>query len=424
VSKKIADVVAAPMHPHTIKYLQKGHPWVTKDSFSSVFPKEALMLRPKQQNNDGHYVLMHDPAHQQIKARLWKYAPGQWMGYTKGAFKHDLSQRLVLALNKRIESGVIKDRENWYWCFGEADQLPGLHIVYLKNVLWVQFYAHFWKRWQRDLIALLDELIREHFANEKIIPPKILALQMRVESNDKTEAPLVMMEWSTWKKIEGPIEWNITEQQIQLKLTMGERYDGGIYTDMAHVRSLLPLELADKKNVLNLFCYTGAFSLWALKNKAAQVFSVDLSAWALERLEENIALNANIFGENCDKRNHSWRVSVSQSLHNLVQNNISIDTIICDPPPISSDGQKKQTAIEMYRQLLPTMAKVLAPKGTIIMISNLHHQTRAQWEKAIAPLLEKSGLKIEKRFQLGGDCPTISGFPEGDYLKILMLKKI
>ncbi len=410
--KKPPQVIPVVVHPHTLKYLKKGHPWVTKDTYTIDFPKQAFLVRPKLTENNGHFLLLHDPNHQQVKARLWKFHPGQWVGYTQGAMIYDLKERLYSAILKRIDLKIPEERQNWYWAFGEADQLPGLHILILGEVIWVQFYAHYWAKLQKDLVILIHQIMKEMVKKEWLKTPKFLALQLRLESVEEKKSPLKIMHWQTWQPVKEQIHWNVQEGPIHFKLSMGDRYDLGIYTDMAQVRKQLDPALVKGKKVLNLFCYTGAFSLWALYHGAQEVYSVDLSTWALECLEENLELNIKMNSLTAEHKlqHHTWRVTAAAAILNFKQKNELVDLIICDPPAISSDGRKKQTASAFYKKMIPDMRNILSKKGSLLLMSNVHGTVKSSWDKGMRPYLK-----------LSGDCPIMSAFPEGDYLKVYKL---
>ncbi len=177
----------------------------------------------------------------------------------------------------------------------------------------------------------------------------------------------------------------------------------------------------NESEVLNLYSYTGAYSLWALKLGAKFVTSVDLSPKYIEWLQQNVALNPELN----HNRHEALIVSVDEALSELKTKNKFFDLVICDPPSSSSDGEKRTSAIKSYKDLLSKMDRVLKPGGKIIAFLNTHQVTQEKFERTLKDyLLElKFNYKMSTRLQLGQDCPTLKGFPEGSYLKGIVLEK-
>lgn len=194
-----------------------------------------------------------------------------------------------------------------------------------------------------------------------------------------------------------------------------------LYTDMSHIRERIKPYLSEKTKFLNLFSYTGAFSLWALKNKAEDVVSVDLSPKYIEWLQNNLELNAELD----HKKHQAMIMSVEDALDSLAKEGRSFNVILSDPPSSSSDGNKRTSAISNYKDLLMRMNKVLDVGGVMIVFLNTHQVTAQKFERVITDNLKELKLNyvIRDRLRLGGDCPTLKGFPEGDYLKGLILEK-
>ncbi len=212
----------------------------------------------------------------------------------------------------------------------------------------------------------------------------------------------------------------VNEFGVDYKVELGKSYDCGLYTDMAQVRKELKKDFENAQSVLNLYSYTGAFSLYALKNEAKEVVSVDLSEPYLSALEENIESNR------LDKNSHTtMRMSCKEALGNLVGSEKSFDLIISDPPSSSSDGNKRTNALKDYEHELPKIAKLLSRNGKACVFLNTRGITRNKFEKKILEIIQNKGLKlkVEKTLGLSGDCPNLKGFPEGSYLKGLVLSR-
>lgn len=396
------------VHPVSAKMLRKGHPWVIKDKFTERFhPRDRFIVAKDKRRPFA--LLIHDPRHDRVKARLWS-AKGDFAGQIRN-FRKDLSQRIQAAVNKRAQKGIKKRRQNYYLVFGEADRLPGVHVQVFGSELLIQFYSFFWEHYE-DLF--IEQILKAAASQiDEDISKANIWTQRRAKDANSQEKAVSLDPNCSFRKVE------VEEFGVKYLVELGKRYDCGLYTDMASVRSFLRSDFQQAKSVLNLYSYTGAFSLFALKNRADQVVSVDLSREYLDILEKNIELN-----EDLDSSKHACMdMSAKEALNRLISEQAGFDLIISDPPSASSDGSKRSNALQDYEKELPKMAKLLAEGGKICVFLNTKKIGRAKFEKKILDIVDKNslGLKVEKRLGLAEDCPALKGFPEGSYLKGLAL---
>lgn len=394
------------VHPVSVKLLKQGHPWVTADTFSNRFPRNEEFVIATDDKKRAIALLINDPFHKSIKGRVWSTK----FPFDREAlhFTASIQARIDNALVKREAMKELKERENYYLVFGEADQLPGLFILKLQDRILIQFYTGFWTRYK----GILQTTIQEHFP--EITDDKVW-FQTRGETQQFQKLPQNSADQGKRE------EFHLQEYGVQYWIRLGGQYDHGLYTDMSHIRERIKPYLNEQTKFLNLFSYTGAFSLWALKNKAEEVVSVDLSPKYIEWLQNNLELNPDL-----DHTKHQAMVkSVDDALEELQSQNRRFNVILCDPPSSSSDGNKRTSAISNYKNLLSSMDKILDVNGKLIVFLNTHQVTAQKFERVISDNLKELKLNyvIRDRLKLGSDCPTLKGFPEGDYLKGLILEK-
>ena len=390
------------LHPATLKHAKKGHPWVTEDSFTKDFPRKENLLIGKNPNGDEKLFLLHDPAHKKVKARIWEI--GTDLPESANGFVRAFGIRLEESFLRRKSVLEKLQRDNFYLCFAEADGIPGLMIQKFGNVALIQIYSDFWFFFKNDIRRLVKTHCRTHFPEvDKFI------FQQRKTSDsvnfDSLENKLT--------------EITIKEFGINYHLRFDYRYDIGIYSDMASIRKKLTNEFRNADSVLNLYSYTGAFSLFALSHGATDVHSVDLSNDYIKWLEKNLELNPELNTEN----HHSKIMSVEKALKQYIAEGKKFDLIICDPPSFSSDGRKSQSALKSYDKLIPMMEECLSAKGRIVAFLNTHHVLRKKFNERIEQLAHKSSLKVTKGLRMEEDCISLGGFPEGDYLKGMLLER-
>jgi 23S rRNA (cytosine1962-C5)-methyltransferase len=394
------------IHPVSIKLLRQGHPWITADNFSKRFPRSSEFVVAYDDRKRPMALLMHDPLHRTIKARLWsKKFPfdREVQHFTAG-----IQGRLDLAFERRAVQKELKERENYYLVFGEADQLPGLFIIRLKDRVLIQFYTSFWNRYKSIIQTTIQEVYPE-------IKDENIWFQLRGETKELQKLPQNSVDSSRRD------EFHLSEFGIQYLIRLGSSYDHGLYTDMSSIRHTLSKIIQKDSSLLNLFSYTGAFSLWAMKLGATNVVSVDLSPKYIEWLQQNLALNPEL--------NHTGHQAITSSvddaLTELRKTDKTFDVIICDPPSSSSDGEKRTSAIKAYSELLGKMDSLLNPGGKLVLFLNTHQVTQDKFDRVMKEYLSelKLNYKLYCRLHLGQDCPTLKGFPEGSYLKGIVLEK-
>lgn len=389
------------LHPISNKYIRQGHPWVTLDEYSKKFARHEQFIVSK-----GHTALLiHDPDHNQIRARVWSLT-GNFEEQIR-RFPNELEKRINEAIEKRTKNNF--ERENFYLCFGESDRLPGLFIQKLGDHLLIQYFAFYWQKYSKDIVKILQDSMQEYY-KEKFIPENIW-IQMRA---GKQEAP------TCFNKGQSFSEFTLKEFGLNYKIKLGDTYDHGLYTDMAAIRQQTTSFIGGAKTFLNLYSYTGAYSLFALSLGVAEVHSVDLSKKYLNWLEENLELNS------LEGNHHSHLGSVKEKLNAFSKEGLKFDAILSDPPSSSSDGKKKTNAINSYKRELPLMCELLNKGGHLIVFLNTHQVSPRKFQQKILDILKEKKLKLKviKTLRLSQDCPTHKGFPEGDYLKGIVLQKL
>lgn len=377
------------------------------DKFTDSFGAKDRLIRCLCKKSGNQFLLIADTAHPKIKARLWSHA-NEPESLSPESFFSVLRERLIDSFSDRLRIIQENKRQDIFLSFGEADFLPGLFLMRLGEGLIIQSYSGFWKKIQKDLIPLIKEALKEVGLEDMI---SWISWQ---ERNDQRDSPL--------KPIFGkmPTTINVEEFGVTYKVKLDSGYDLGLFPDMAAIREKFQKSFSSKK-VLNLYAYTGAWSLMSLTARASHVTSVDLSEKYINWLEENITLNEEKFrGEH-----RSITSSVSSALKKLEKSEPnSFDFIICDPPSFSSDGKKTSSSLKSNEAHMSSFSQLLRKDGEVIVFVNTH---ALSWKKVKDTLIssgKKNKLRMIGSLNLSSDCPTLSSFPEGEYLKGLHFKKI
>lgn len=191
-----------------------------------------------------------------------------------------------------------------------------------------------------------------------------------------------------WKSDESLIQWTATENGISYIFKLNEGTSPGLFLDQRERRKWV-LEHSKDKHVLNLFCYTGGFSVAAALGHAAKTTSVDVGAKYIEWTKQNFEINK------LNLNTHEfWTVDSFDFLEGAVKRKHTFDMIICDPP---SFGRSKRGAFKLskdYRTLLSLCAQALLKKGVLVFSTNLEEWTQNEFEKKCAEAARDLKLNV------------------------------
>jgi 23S rRNA (cytosine1962-C5)-methyltransferase len=205
----------------------------------------------------------------------------------------------------------------------------------------------------------------------------------------------------------------VTENGYRFKIDWTTGQKTGFFIDQRDNRRLLE-NYTDGKHVLNMFGYTGAFSVYAMKN-AVQVHTVDSSFSALELASENVRMN---FGD--DKRHESFQVDAFDYLNNIKD---KYDLIILDPPAFAKHNNVLANALQGYKRLNIKAIEQIRPGGIIFTFSCSQVVSRENFRKSVFAAAANTGRNVRILHQMSQppDHPVNIYHPESEYLKGLVV---
>lgn len=311
--------------------------------------------------------------------------------------------RLNNALMVRKSLGLIRDDNNAFrLVHGEGDFLPGLVVDIYGNTAVMQAHSpgmHF----SRDMIAsaltrLPDGLVRNvYYKSETTLPYKAHLDPM----ND-----YIIGGFETDVAVENGLKFHVDWLKGQKT---------GFFVDQRENRLMLEHYSSDRK-VLNMFCYTGGFSFYAMRGGARAVHSVDSSAKAVSLTNENVQLN---FPN--DARHQAFADDAFKFLDNVNKN--EYDLIILDPPAFAKHKSALRNALVGYRKLNAKALEKIAPGGILFTFSCSQAVNKEQFRLAVFSAAAQSHRRVRILHQLTqpADHPINIYHPEGEYLKGLVL---
>lgn len=311
-------------------------------------------------------------------------------------------EKILKAINYRKSIGIIGNPEInvFRLVHAEGDNLPGLIIDYYAGVVVMQMHSVGMYRFRKELAAILVELMGDH----------ITAVY------DKSEATIPFMSGikGTNEFLYGSSENVIVNEygyKFHIDWTTGQKT--GFFIDQRENRKLLE-RFTEGKDVLNMFGYTGAFSVYAMKN-ARLVHTVDSSHPAIKLADENIKLN---YGE--DTRHTSFAVDAFDYLNDIKD---KYDVIILDPPAFAKHNNVLANALQGYKRLNIKAIEQIRPGGIIFTFSCSQVVTKENFRKSVFVAAANTGRNVRILYQISQppDHPVNIYHPESEYLKGLVI---
>jgi len=385
-----------PQHEHIVK---RRHPWIFSGAIARSegepgFGETVDILSAK---NEWLARGAWSP-HSQIRLRVWSYNPDDAINtdFLKNKLDRSISCRKPLLASGATSACRLVN--------AEADGLPGLIVDKYNEFLVCQFLAAGVVYWQESIIQLLHELL-----------PDIAGIYERSDAEVRAREGLESKCGLLWGSAP-PETLEIQEGSLRFLVDVSNGHKTGFYLDQRENRAALA-EFCKGKQVLNCFCYTGGFGLWALHGDAAQVTNIDSSAPALELLRRNVELNG--FAA---ERTILREADVFTYLRTCRDSRQEFDVIILDPPKFAQSERQIDKAARAYKDINLLALKLLRPGGILFTFSCSGHIGRDLFQKIIAGAALDSGRDVHIIRYLGqaGDHPVALNFPEGEYLKGLV----
>ncbi len=387
------------LNPGREKSLQHRHPWIFTGAVERIKGEpqsgETVAVR------DSHGAFLALAAYSpksQILGRVWTYRENEMIDE---AF---LRARLARAIGLRQE--LAKTTDGMRLVHGESDGLPGLVVDRYGDALVMQVLSAGMERWRVTLADLLVELTG--CAN----------LYERSDAEVRDLEGLPARSGILRGKL--PVPLIIREHGLKFHVDVEKGQKTGFYLDQRDNRRRVG-ELANDKDVLNCFCYSGGFSLSALQGGARSVLSVDSSAEALALARENLKLN-NLAADRAE-----WlEADVFKSLRLMRDQGKSFDLIVLDPPKFAPTAHHAANAARAYKDINLWALKLLRPGGLLATFSCSGGVTADLFQKILAGAAMDANVtaQIVGRFAADTDHPAVLNFPEGEYLKGLLLRRV
>jgi len=387
------------LNPGREKSLQHRHPWIFTGAVDRIKGEPQSGETVAVRDTHGAFLALaaYSPK-SQILGRVWTYRENETVDEVF------LRARLARAIGLRQE--LAKTTDGMRLVHGESDGLPGLVVDRYADTLVMQVLSAGMERWRGALADLLVELTG--CAN----------LYERSDAEVRDLEGLPARAGILRGVLPAPLV--IREQGLKFYVDVEKGQKTGFYLDQRDNRRRVG-ELANDKDVLNCFCYSGGFSLSALQGGARSVLSVDSSAEALALARENVTLN-NLAADRAE-----WlEADVFKSLRLMRDQGKSFDLIVLDPPKFAPTAHHAANAARAYKDINLWALKLLRPGGLLATFSCSGGVTADLFQKILAGAALDANVtaQIVGRFAADADHPAVLNFPEGEYLKGLLLRRV
>jgi 23S rRNA (cytosine1962-C5)-methyltransferase len=375
--------------------LKPGHPWIFKGQTLKVPPG----IRPGDIvtiiNGQGGFIGRgyYNPA-SEIIIRLLTFND-------ETVDELFLQKKIKDAIAKR---GFLSELTNARrLIFSEADGLPGIIVDQYNDTIVIQVFTLGMERIKEIVLKILADEINPKFIYEKSDSPF-----------RKIEGLKTIKKWWLY---EGETNIEIYEGAAKFIVDIENGHKTGFYLDQRRSRIALK-DISKDKSVLDLFCYTGGFSVNAALGGAKKVTGVDIKSEWLDSARKNAALNG--VSERIDYREGD----VFEILKDICNTEEKFDIVILDPPSFAKDKKSIITAAIGYKELNTLAMKSLAEGGILCTFSCSHNMSNNIFSGVIKKSAESAGKKftIIKRCHQDKDHPIVKSIPETEYLKGYFLR--
>ena len=398
------------LKPHKEESLKRFHPWVFSGAIARIVLDAAHKAAAPE---EGELVCVESANSETLGVGHWQVGAiaVRILEFGLAELPADFwEQRVRAAYQVRESLGLVrKDNDTFRLIHGEGDWLPGLIVDVYADTAVVQAHSvgmHVFREAIAEaIVAVVPQVKNVYYKSDDTLPFKAAIegektgwLVKKTECSEDSEF------WSTENGLEFRIDW--------LK---GQKT--GFFVDQRENRALVERYAAGKE-VLNMFCYTGGFSLYALRGGAKRVDSVDVSQKAIDLVNANVA-------HNFPKAKNHTAVTADAFDYLTAQKNAgrTFDLIILDPPAFAKHRDAVKNALRGYQRINAKAIEMIRPGGILFTFSCSQAVDKEAFRLAVFSAAASVGRKVRILHQLHQpqDHPINIYHPEGEYLKGLVL---
>jgi len=379
--------------------LKRFHPWVFSGAIATIDEGIAEGEVVRVVTNSGDFIAVGHYQEGSIAVRVLTFSDVQ----IDDEFWHS---RLASALKMRQAIGIADNPNNntYRLVHGEGDNLPGLIIDVYGETAVMQAHSIGMHLCRKEIAHALNEVMEGRVKH--------------IYYKSETTLPFMTADDMNCFLVGGSDDNIATENGLKFRVDWLKGQKTGFFVDQRENRSLLE-KFSKGKRVLNMFCYTGGFSFYAMRGGAELVHSVDSSAKAIELTKQNVELNFP-----GDARHEAYCEDAFKYLESVGQSSaLTYNLIILDPPAFAKHRGALHNALKGYTRLNQKAFEKIEKGGILFTFSCSQVVTKDHFRNAVftAAALAKRKVHILHQLHQPADHPINIYHPEGEYLKGLVL---
>jgi 23S rRNA (cytosine1962-C5)-methyltransferase len=384
--------------------VRAGHPWVFREALGNREITEPTGAVVELLSGNREFVARGfvDRDHS-VAIRVLTRDPNQRMAPGAGV----IAARFARAVQIRWLLKGASPVDSYRLFAGDSEGLPGVNVDRHGDFVVVQWLSAGALPWRDELLNAIEEIVK----------PRGIYEQRRVRPLGGQAAPEPAVRA---RGDEAPIELVVEEAGCRFGVDVTAPLGVGLFPDLRLGRAAIA-KYAPSRRVLNLFSYTGAFSVYAAKAGATEVVAVDLAAKAHARARRNYELSG------LDPKNmEAVTADVLKTIDRFVERGRRFDLVICDPPSFSQGPAGSFSVGKDLARLAAATTAVLESGGLLAFATNSTKVSAQDLDRALGEGAADSQaeLRIVERVGLPADYPVAPGFPEGNYLKFAIALKV
>jgi 23S rRNA (cytosine1962-C5)-methyltransferase len=391
---------AVTLKPARERSVAQRHPWIFAGAIERVAgnPRAGDTVIVTASNGEALALAAYSPS-SQIRARVWTLDPGAHIdaAFIAQRIDHAAAARSALLDAKHDAARLVH---------GESDGLPGVVADRYGSVVVMQLTSAGADRWRDAIVAALAHL------------PGVTCVYERSDAEVRALEGLAPRTGVAHGEL--PRDVAIVEDGIAYGVDPVAGQKTGFYLDQRDNRRIVRT-LARGRRVLNVFCYTGGFTLAALAGGAAHATSIDSSGDAIAQARRNVARNASL-----EPSRTEWiEADAFVDLRRMRNAGATFDLIVLDPPKFAPTAAHAARASRAYKDVNLLALKMLVPGGVLATFSCSGGVSPELFQKIVAGAAvdAKADVQIVRKLGASADHPVALNFPEGEYLKGLLLRK-
>ena len=407
------------LKPHKEESLLRFHPWVFSGAIRSIQldadyphaqPQEGEVVQVRDSNGKilgvGHYQIGS------IAVRILAFGVGElpadfWQDRIRAAYEVRRSLGLITTETTNCQLTTENCNNTYRLVHGEGDFLPGLIVDVYADTAVIQAHSIGMHCHRMEIaeaiVQVVPQVDKVYYKSDDTLPHKAPIQGERV--GYLIGAEKADFNGDFWAK----------ENGLDFRIDWLRGQKTGFFIDQRDNRSLLE-HYAQGKEVLNMFCYTGGFSVYALRGGAKLVHSVDVSQKAIDLVRSNVAHN---FGEHAPHE-----AFAEEAFEFMAKNQNKYDLIVLDPPAFAKHRDAVKNALRGYQRLNAKGIQAIRPGGILFTFSCSQAIDKDMFRLAVFSAAAQVGRKVRILHQLHqpADHPINIYHPEGEYLKGLVLQ--